>query len=145
MQRFFPIGFEYDDTEDKALRVEAHAMEQHRVVSMRTLPRRLADAIPALRCLANLDEGPNEDNLKGSTEGAPSESAENKEGDADADAEGGTVDVEAPVYEWDELRRTDWIRNHQWWRVGDGAEGRTLEAISVKEGERLQRQILEGE
>ncbi|OJT09979.1 hypothetical protein TRAPUB_13542 [Trametes pubescens] len=146
VQRFFPIGFDYNDTNDKALRAEAHAMEKRRVVSMRTLPRRLVDAMPALRCLANLDEGPNEDNLAASSadgeEHVSGEGAASKEVGAENSApEAGETGV--PVYEWDELRRTDWIRSHQWWRIVDGTDGRTLEAISVDEGERLQQQILE--
>lgn len=150
MQRFFPIGFEYDETHDKAVRAEAHAMEKRRVASMRTLPQRLADAMPALRCLANLDKGPNEDNLAASSaegeERLSGESAESKE----VDEEGGVLEADAPkgetghpVCEWDELRQTDWIQSPQWWRIVDGADGRTLEAISVGEGERLQQQILE--
>lgn len=123
-------------------------MEKRRVESMRTLPQRLVDAMSALRCLAILDEGPNEDNLEASSaedeERVSGKGVEKEKVDGESDgSEADASETGAPVYEWDELRRTDWIRNHQWWRVVDGADGRTLEAISVGEGERLQQQILE--
>ncbi|EIW57158.1 uncharacterized protein TRAVEDRAFT_72348 [Trametes versicolor FP-101664 SS1] len=148
VQRFYPAEVEYDDADDKASRAEAHIMEKRRVESMRALPQRLVDAMPALRCLAILDEGPNEDNLEASSaedeERVSGEGAEKEKVDGESDgSEADASETGAPVYEWDELRRTDWIRNHQWWRVVDGAEGRTLEATSVDEGDRLQQKILE--
>ncbi|KAH9847224.1 hypothetical protein C2E23DRAFT_524152 [Lenzites betulinus] len=147
--RFFPAGLEYDDAEDKARGAEAREMERRRAAAMHALPQRIADAMPSLRYLALLDEGPNQNNLalqKGEEGARGSAQAEVPVETEVAGAVRSEPGEDAPVYEWDELRQTDWIRSHRWWRIVDGAEGgsRKLEAISIQEGKRLEQQIIEG-
>ncbi|KAI0364468.1 hypothetical protein BV20DRAFT_1125590 [Pilatotrama ljubarskyi] len=107
----------------------AREMELRRAESMRTLPQRLADALPSLRYLALLDGGVNKDNLN----------VDNEESDEDDEDEDG-MDSDT----WDELRREYNLKSSMWWRVMDGASGRILEPISVKEGERAQEELVEG-
>ncbi|KAI0364469.1 hypothetical protein BV20DRAFT_1039388 [Pilatotrama ljubarskyi] len=132
----FQFGALHNPAEDSARRAAAREMELRRAKSVRTLPQRLAGALPSLRYLAMLDEGPNTDNLSGDDD----KGVEDGEDDRDGDSDGGEGRV---VYEWDELRRTDYIKSNRWWRVVDDASGKSLEAISVEEGERAQEELIE--
>ncbi|KAI0351786.1 hypothetical protein OH77DRAFT_1513686 [Trametes cingulata] len=128
----FQFGALHNPAEDSARRAAAREMELRRAKSVRTLPQKLAEALPSLRYLALLDEGQNRDNLSGDDV-----REDEQEGEGEGEGEG--------VYEWDELRRTDYIKSNRWWRVVDGAGGggRALESISVEEGERAQEEIIE--
>ncbi|KAI0351785.1 hypothetical protein OH77DRAFT_1429381 [Trametes cingulata] len=108
-----------------ARRAAAREMELRRAESVRTLPQRLADALPSLRYLALLDDGPNEYNLRGNRNEVVAERIGNDDHN-----------------KWDELRRVECVKSHKWWRIVGSADARTLEPISVEEGEQAQEELM---
>ncbi|KAJ2990248.1 hypothetical protein NUW54_g8526 [Trametes sanguinea] len=149
-----------DDAESRASVAGAQAvqMESHRARALRTLPQRLAEAMPSLRLLAIMDGGPNEAilalpvNQYDHSEDTDQQGGEGQGFETDANtvnvddgSEGEVEESTGPIYEWDELRRTDHFHSHKWWQVTDGMDSRRLKRITVEEGKRAQQQLIDSE
>ncbi|KAI0326470.1 hypothetical protein GY45DRAFT_1310445 [Cubamyces sp. BRFM 1775] len=139
LRLYFPIpqltfahNFLANDVEGDVRPTPARELEIRRVKALRSLPQRLLEAMPSLRCLAVLDGG------------SLGTILQRKSNEDDSDSEDGDH-AHADVYEWDELRRTDHIRSMKWWRVVDGPDGRTLQRITEEEGERVQQEYVDHE
>ncbi|TBU65219.1 hypothetical protein BD310DRAFT_972660 [Dichomitus squalens] len=109
---------------------EAKTREKERVYALAALPRPLVDAIPSLRYLSVADMAPNpalwDDSLVESHNAASN------------------CTRKGVVYEWDELRHVDCIREQRWWKIVDDRDRRSLVEISEDEGRDAQHLIEEG-
>ena len=108
---------------------EAKTRERERVRALAALPRPLVDALPSLRYLAVADMAANpalvDDGPEELQSGIPRRARE---------------DV---IYEWDELRQIDCIREQRWWKIVQEGGERRMVQISENEGECAQRMIEE--